>query len=649
MDKLKPILAQKFWILSALCLLLPLTGWWLATGAMAVEITTRTKALDDAFKGIPAPGANKKWTERVDALNKEEEVKVKQTGDFLWNQQQELMTWPEVVKAGVEKGGFRGEIDAKTRSEYRTAYEVELVELHQVVKPFDPLTGAGLVEFPIELIPTQSWGSSAIPPSSQQMWDSQEDIWMFRTLLLGVANINEGFKSETVLDSKIKQINLIELRGGIPGGAKAVAEAAGSAGGPGGAGEGGAGPESRPGMAGGPGLGGLGGGVSGGADTLTHTFDPAEQFGSDAGAVEGAEAGAGPAGAGGAGPAGGPDDALKRGGMMAGGESAVKKRYIEETPRFKTRGFYMELVLDHRILPEFIAELSDSKWPLRVIRVQAVDCNLDDIAPDAAIGGGSGGTGGAGRGRAMGGGGPGRGAAPRQMRDPKMGGGAGGRGARPGAGVGRPAVGDGTSPENLVDLQSAMADPYLVNVALSGIITLYLPPEAAAGAPPGTEGTPATPPAAGDPTAATTPPAAAPGATDPTAATPVAGAPVGAAVAPPGGDAAAKPGTAATPPAGTPAAETKPATGAKPAADTKPAAETKTKSAAETKPAADPKPEAKPAAEAKPPADGKPTVPPPATPDPAAKPPATPPAGAANPVPAATPPAKPEAPAAAKP
>ena len=78
MDKLKPILAQKFWILSAVCLLLPLTGWWLATGAMALEYTTRTKAIDDAFKGIPQPGPNQKWTDRVLALNTEEEQKVKQ-------------------------------------------------------------------------------------------------------------------------------------------------------------------------------------------------------------------------------------------------------------------------------------------------------------------------------------------------------------------------------------------------------------------------------------------------------------------------------------------------------------------------------------------------------------------------------------------
>ena len=618
MDKLKPILAQKFWILSAVCLLLPLTGWWLATGAMALEYTTRTKAIDDAFKGIPQPGPNQKWTDRVLALNTEEEQKVKQTGEYLWTQQLALMVWPEVVKEGVEKAGFRGEVDAKTRGEYRYAYEQELVDLHQIVSPFDATTGEGMIDFPIELIPTLSWGTSPIPPSSVQMWDSQEDIWLYRTLLQGVANINEQFGCDSIVNSKIKQILLVELRGGTPGGAAAAAEAAGAAGGMAGA-EGGAmpgGAGAMPGaMPGGPGMGGgmsslMGGGQSGGPDTLKASFDPAEQFGSDEIAAAGAEGGAGgadpmagaPAGPGGAGMPGGPD---MKGMGMPGGGSTVKKRYIEETPRFKTRGFYMELVLDHRILPEFIAELSDSKWPLRVIRVQQVDLDLSEIGSTAV------GVGGPGAG-AMGGGSRGAGSMPGAMpgamrsaspaRSPGMMAGAGvGRsvGPRP-AGPMRAGGVEGGGVESTLDLQSAMTDPHLVNVALSGIITLYLPPEAAA-AQPGAEGAPAATPAAGDPTAATAPPAAgaaapgaapvAAGATDPAAANPAA-------------------------PAGAPAADTNPATEAKPAEETKPAAD--------AKPAETAKPEA-----------AKPETPPAA------------PASTTTPAPATPPPAKPETPAAA--
>lgn len=621
MDKLKPILAQKFWILSAICLILPLTGWWLATGAMAQTFQTRKKAIDDAFSGIPQPGPNNNWTMRVEALNKEEEQKVKQTGDFLWGQQLELMTWPKDVVDGVEKAGYRGEIAAKTRSDYRSAYEVEIVELHKIPSPLDPLTGEGLVDFPIEIIPYLGWGASNIPPSSVEMWDTQEDIWLYRSLLQAVATINKQYGSLSIVDSVIKQIKYLELRGGTPGGAKAAAEAAGALAGAGA--EGAAGAGAMPGMPGpggprgaeGGGLSGLLGGASGGGDSMNASFDPAEQLGSDEMAAPTPEGGADPAAAGAAGPGGpaGPGGL----GMMAGGQATVKKRYIDETPKYKTRGFYMEVVMDHRKLPEFIAELSDSRWPVRVIRVQQVDVDLADVNATAGVGttGPGGGRGpGMGRPGGMPGAMPGgrgaemRGGAGIGRPGPAAGAGGIGRAApRPAGGVPRGGIGaEGGVTESTVDVQAAMSDPYLVNVALSGIFTLYLPPEAPAGA----EGAPA----AGDP-AASTPaagtPAAAPAATtavDPNATT-------AAGTTPP--TTADKAATAPADPAAAPA-EAKPATETKPAADG-------------DKPAADAKPEEKPA-ETKP-AEEKPGAEPPA----------------ASSAPAAKPESKPETPPAAKP
>lgn len=653
MDKLKPILAQKFWILAVICLLLPLTGWWMSTAAMSSEIATRTKAITDAFSGIPQPGPNENWTSRVKALNVEEEKKVKETGEYLWNQQVPLMTWPEVVRAGVEKAGYRGEIEAKIRGEYRYAYEQEILDLHQVVTPFDDTTGSGLVQFPLELIPSLGWGTSQIPPSSKEMWDSQEDIWLFRTLLQGVANINEQFGSSSIVDSKIKQIGMIELRGGTPGGAAAAAEAAGAMAG----GEGAMpadGPAGMPGAMPGrgmPGAGGMGG--AGGSDGMTASFDPAEQLGPDddtsaaaAGGDPSAEGAGGPAGPGAMADAG----AMPGRGMgMAGGGTAPKKRYIEETERFKTRGFYMELVMDHRCVPEFLAELSDSKWPLKVIRVQQVDVDLTDVGSTGSVGAGPGAMGGmpggrgmpgAGRGAAGMGGMGGMGAMPRaggaapRLPGAGAGGAAGGRMPRPAGPAIRPgdrdAAGGGVGVESTLDVQSAMADPYLVNLALSGIITIYLPP----GPPPGAEG--AVPGTPGSPAPDAT--AAAPAATADAAA--------GAAAGTPPADPTATATTATgTPAEGTATAESKPATEAAPAGDAKPAGETAAPAAnakpADAKPAGDAKPgnanpadAAKPAADAatSPPAAEKPAAEKPAAEKPATdKPTAPPPAPGAKP------------------
>lgn len=54
MDKLKPILAQKFWILFSMVLIMPMAGYFMTKGKLAAEIDDRLKKLNDSFGGIPA-------------------------------------------------------------------------------------------------------------------------------------------------------------------------------------------------------------------------------------------------------------------------------------------------------------------------------------------------------------------------------------------------------------------------------------------------------------------------------------------------------------------------------------------------------------------------------------------------------------------
>ena len=41
MDKLKPLIVHKFWIILFIALLLPVIGWSMATGSLAKEIEER--------------------------------------------------------------------------------------------------------------------------------------------------------------------------------------------------------------------------------------------------------------------------------------------------------------------------------------------------------------------------------------------------------------------------------------------------------------------------------------------------------------------------------------------------------------------------------------------------------------------------------
>ncbi len=69
MDQLKILMEHRFWILSALAVLLPPIGWWVSTGEMATEtekqtkaINTKVKAIDDLTKAAPTV-ANQDWIE----------------------------------------------------------------------------------------------------------------------------------------------------------------------------------------------------------------------------------------------------------------------------------------------------------------------------------------------------------------------------------------------------------------------------------------------------------------------------------------------------------------------------------------------------------------------------------------------------------
>ncbi len=60
------------------------------------------------------------------------------------------------------------------------------------------------------------------------------------------------------------------------------------------------------------------------------------------------------------------------------GSNAADKgtRYVEETSQYKTRAFHMELLMDHRRLPDMLAALSNSPWPVQILQVDQQDLIL---------------------------------------------------------------------------------------------------------------------------------------------------------------------------------------------------------------------------------------------------------------------------------
>jgi len=460
MDKLKPILVHKFWIILFIALLLPMIGWSMATGSLAKEIDERKTAIDKAFTDaqVPPNPPNETWSSALKQINQEKDNYIGQSRKYLWEKQKSLFVWPPDITPLMKETPYRGEISRVPRNLYRSAYEFELLRAHKLANPFSLRDGTGTVDINENVlphVPLDKW--KTLPPSSQEMWDAQEDVWLVSSILEAIARVNKG--ASNISESAVRQISVLQLRGGT------VGDTGGNAGG----GEGMEGGMEEGMMGGGGGFGSGGGGRAGmrngqdGMQNIDVDIDLKEIFGNDADASAGGADGSGDMGAEDSGMLGG---GLGGSGFSGGGATQNLKRYYDEAEElpYKTRAFYIKAVIQSSKLPHLMAELTNMPWPAEIVRVQRADMFDDHLNPIATVGGMAGGRGNRG------------GSGFNSTRE------LGGAGfGRSGIGAGFEAdgaTGSGRSQlglENKGLLDAALMDPELAVVSIAGLMTLYKP------------------------------------------------------------------------------------------------------------------------------------------------------------------------------
>jgi hypothetical protein len=508
MDKLKQVQKYQFWILLSVALILPLVGWFMATSGLSADVESRTKTIKDLHAKVNTTPAdpNQEWKKGIEEINVEQLKQKNRAWRYMWEQQEPLMTWPAKMPSDPEK------ITPNQQEYWRTNYRKFLLELRQKVNPLDDDNPTGWVEYPEELLPNpdSEWVYQA--PSIAQIVASQEDLWLLDSLLTSIALVNVG--SNSFHDAPIRQIQKLYLRGGSPKGAGGGGTATKSSG------SGGTSPGAGPGAAAmgdmakqmlaaqakssEGGMGGLMGGQGGGGSKINSAEINADD---DLGAERPAQVAKGATAD--------KTTAKSSGGLtlvppmispisgQGGGTSSVgwsgsdKNRYRDDKDdlAWKTRGFHLEVIMDHRQVPELLTRLVDSTWRVTILRVQMSDIYGEDM-PD--VGSGTAGN----RGGLTGGmppGGPGRGgSAGMDMMMMKKSGqmiGSSGKSAPVRtAPRGNDEGGEGFGAQTA----AAKEDPNLAHVAIVGLIYIAKkPPE---------EKTPATPPAPGG--SSNTPPAA---------------------------------------------------------------------------------------------------------------------------------------------
>ena len=174
-------------------------------------------------KGTSRPNQN--WTDPVLKANEAEAKSYEKTQNLLWTHQWDfvvtlgdqklrLITWPDNIAKDIPTT-YRGEIEYNQRTLYRDAYDDEILKTWELIKPWDSeVEGEKLVDCPLDVIHTDNWREALDAPFSDPMWDSQEDIWLYRILFYSVAALNESEGATNRNDAPLKRILRMDLRGG---------------------------------------------------------------------------------------------------------------------------------------------------------------------------------------------------------------------------------------------------------------------------------------------------------------------------------------------------------------------------------------------------------------------------------------------------
>lgn len=413
MDKLRPVLKQLFWISTGFVILLAVCGWWMAMGSLHEQIEKDTKkvAAADTSSQAGKNTASAAWTAAAKEVNEADRLKFEEAEAGLHRRQQKYRTYPEKIEKELKRESFGKAIeDTALRGEYGKLYEGQFLEQLKVLDPFIVQDNKGVIDVDVDEITmadTTSWPN--LRPSSAELWMAQEDLWLLRSLFESISAANEG--AERLGKSPVRQLKSLYMRGGSPDGAPD----SGSSGSSGRSKRGRDEPEETwswdaPGGGGKKEeddkgdteavAGGFGGGMNAGSsfsgdlasDLLTEEFGPDPsggrlrrrrggstrerrgRFGSDGGGlnigIRGSLAGLRNSGGGSSFGIGAGGGAQKP--ATASIEKQLAVRYVHnEDGEYRTRAFLLHVRVHHAHLPVLLAELTNSSFPVEIVRVNA--------------------------------------------------------------------------------------------------------------------------------------------------------------------------------------------------------------------------------------------------------------------------------------
>jgi hypothetical protein len=226
MEQVKEVLRQlikyRFWIAISAAAVFGVVAYFMGAGPVrlkADEATKKILAAETEVKTYASPTIpTKEWADivndKIPVLTRD----VNTAWKTLYDRQAPLLTWPDTVQERFRKWGRKwpenedaGKVTL-AQIDYIAAYKDYVDMVYKTFNPFNFETGEGIVAAPAkEMLLRPATFSDEEVPGLTKIWSAQERLWIQRTLLEVVAQVNKNANAKDWNSAIIREIEGLEV------------------------------------------------------------------------------------------------------------------------------------------------------------------------------------------------------------------------------------------------------------------------------------------------------------------------------------------------------------------------------------------------------------------------------------------------------
>ncbi len=221
-EVLRQVIKYRFWIAVGFAALFAVIAYYMGAGPVQAKANTERNNILTAEKAVQAYSDRSKPTPQYAPIVAEKTAIVTKDVNKAWKElydrQAPLLTWPDIVSDRIKKWGRQwpenedpGKVSLGIVN-YIEAYPAYVDMVYKTFNPFNYETGTGIVAAPPkEALLGPATFSIEKPPTLGKVWAAQERLWIQRTLLEVVAEVNKKARAKDWDTAILKEIVVLQV------------------------------------------------------------------------------------------------------------------------------------------------------------------------------------------------------------------------------------------------------------------------------------------------------------------------------------------------------------------------------------------------------------------------------------------------------